>query len=95
MNKRKIMRSMKSMARELDKMRVEFTENSALEKAKKTGETDYTEVLRDMTVIRNLNNIADEMVVATEIIMKSKGEIELDCEREGKTPLVKLMREFL
>lgn len=95
MNKHRMLRSMKSIVRELDKMKVEFTKNSALEKAKKTGEIDYTEILRDMTVIRSLNNISEEVVVATEIIMKSKEEIELDCEWEGKTPQDKVMKEFI
>ena len=95
MNKRKLMKSMKGINKEIEKMRVEFSKNSALEEAKKTGVINYTEILRDMTVMRSLNVISDELFIATEMVVKSSEEIETECKKEGKTPQEIVINDFI
>ena len=95
MNKRKLLKSMEGINKEIQKIRVEFSKNSALEESKKTGKLNYTNILRDMTVMRSLSNILDEAMVATKIIGQSNEEIETECEKLGVTPQDLVIKYFV
>lgn len=79
----------------LSKFKNEVVENSAIESAKKDGNIDYTEILRDMKILKSIDVILGEIVKIMTLLDKPREEIEEECEKEDMSPLDVIRRDFI